>query len=119
MSIHAVPPPSIEPVINLSSWFYFKAHREGKPDTYHLCGYDVDHHEGRVSSTITQILKNDSLIVTRSGRQYKLIGESGTNRDALYVLSNWSDWFSSTVERVQNINDLNNLSIIEDSNDEH
>ncbi len=50
--------------------------------------------EGRVSSKIIShhIDNEEHVVVTRSGRQYKLMGNPGTNSDAMYVWGIWCDY---------------------------
>ena len=57
----------------------------------HLVGYNITESEGRVSSPLVAFDGATRTAVTRSGRRYVLIGEPGTNADALYTFAMWRD----------------------------
>ena len=81
----------LEPVIPFTRWRILRV--LDKPDNprfgLHLCGYNPDGREGRVSSRIMEIDRDKRSVKTRSGRIYELHGESGVDGDADYVLRVW------------------------------
>lgn len=78
-------PPSVqnEPYVKALQWTIFRT-PEGDD---HLCAYIANGHDGRVTSKIMDT--NGRTLTTRSGRQYFLEGEPGTNHHAQYV---WNIW---------------------------
>jgi hypothetical protein len=69
--------------------------------TRHFVGYNETEGEGRASSAIQEFDKNTMQGITRSGRVYRLTGESGMDRDALYVWHRWSQ-----VNHVETVKDI-------------
>lgn len=87
-SIWSVAPVEAEPETKLSQWRIFKVlAKDGFPETTHFVGYTG--WEGRVCSAVQTYDPNTKRGVTRSGRVYELVGDSGYNSDAMYV---WSAW---------------------------
>ena len=81
----------ITPELKLTQWRIFEVESslwEGK--SRHFCGYNLTEREGRVSSEIVSFNKENMTGITKSGRVYKLTGDSGFNKDALYVWGIWS-----------------------------
>lgn len=89
MAIWKPTPVSEEPVTELFQWNVFEIpalKAEGKER--HVVG-STEYDPGRVSSKIIEFDATTNTITTRSGRRYKLVGPSGMNRDAEYVMSRW------------------------------
>ena len=83
-----------EPQTILSQWraYKVKGNFDGEPETTHFVGYTVGRFgEGRVCSPILQYDPETRQAITKSGRVYKLHGDSGFNPDAMYV---WNRWLS-------------------------
>lgn len=75
-----------EPTTEVTSWKVLRA-TFGENDTSdHVVGWAG---VGRVSSAIKDKRLDEGVVLTKSGRQYKLSGPSGLNQDALYVWHNW------------------------------
>jgi hypothetical protein len=75
-----------QPVIRLSRWCVFRHTLEstGQYSEY-LAGWNLDDHEGRVSTSIVALDPAAAVVRTHSGRSYQLIGEPGHDPDAMYV----------------------------------
>jgi len=84
-----VAPVADEPMTRLSHWRIFLV--DGKD--VHFAGYAG--HEGRVCSAIQSFDPVTGRGVTRSGRIYELVGESGFNGDAMYVWQRWLDMYNN------------------------
>lgn len=82
---HPAPDVEAEPAVVMSPWAVVEVMPSGER---HLCGWIG--YEGRVSSAITAFDPRTRMATTRSGRQYRLVGPPGYNRDALYVWDRWS-----------------------------
>jgi hypothetical protein len=79
------------PLVILSRWRIFEVTTPYQDlPTRHFVGYNETEHEGRASSAIEEFDRINMQGVTRSGRIYKLTGEPGMDRDALYVWGRWS-----------------------------
>ncbi len=103
--IYCPAPVDCEPDVVLSEWFIFEL-----PDkTHHFCGFNEISKHGRVSSDIKNFDKEKMIGFTKSNRQYKLIGEFGTNSDALYVYAIWLriNKIESSDVKIISIEDLN------------
>ena len=90
MSIWNVKSIEESPEVVLEQWQIFEA-KSPYWDGYtrHFMGYNINEREGRVSSAIQSFDFHNMQGLTRSGRVYKLLGESGWSRDAEYVWSRW------------------------------
>lgn len=79
------------PEVELADWIVIEVPStiEGMPSDHHFVGYNLTEHEGRTSSKLIAWNRETRIGTTRSGRTYKLVGESGPDGDALYVLSRW------------------------------
>jgi hypothetical protein len=75
------------PVIELERWTVVEVTPPGTDR--HFVGYNITEGEGRTSSKIVSYNKETKTGTTRSGRKYRLIGESGIDGDALYVFTGW------------------------------
>lgn len=99
-------PSSVEetPGIELSRWIVYEVPslKEGMPKDHHFCGWNVTEGEGRVSSKIVEWNRETRTGTTRSGRRYKLVGESALNMDAAYV---WDKW-----KRINKVEDYSDVS---------
>lgn len=85
MNVWRTAPVAYEPEILLGHWRIIEL-----PDgDRHFYGYRLDAAEGRVSSKIVTYDPVAKRGVTRSGRVYRLEGESGFHPDAEYV---WAAW---------------------------
>ena len=73
-----------EPEVSLRNWVIYEI--EG---TRHFVGYNIREGSGRVSSPIVKFDKEKMIGVTRSGRVYRLIGESNYSADAHYTWYRW------------------------------
>ena len=78
-----------EPYTTLTQWriYRVKGDFHGTGDTIHFVGYAA--YEGRVSSAVQSFDVKTRKGVTQSGRIYQLLGDSGFNRDAMYVWDRW------------------------------
>jgi len=75
------------PVIELTRWQVMEVTPPGTDR--HFVGYNQTEGEGRASSKIMVFDKATMTGKTRSGRKYKLVGESGMDGDALYTFNRW------------------------------
>lgn len=77
-------PPDVEeqPSVQLNRWSVAEL-EDGDRHFIGWCG------EGRVSSKIVSYDKETKIGVTRSGRRYKLMGETGYSSDGDYVWHYW------------------------------
>lgn len=89
MSIWKPAPVLESPDVTLSHWQVVEL-----PDgDRHFIGYNTIELAGRVSSKIVKFDKDTKIGTTRSGRQYKLIGDCTTrNGDAEYVWEIWKKY---------------------------
>lgn len=83
-SIWAVRPVDDDPEICLGRWQIMEV--GGKR---YFVGYNAAWMEGRISSAIVTYDEKSKKGITESGRVYQLIGETGMDRDAHYVLESW------------------------------
>lgn len=88
-----------EPETRLTQWRVYRVEGIGDEQTTHLVGYGG--YEGRVCSPVQSYDPTTKRAITRSGRVYELLGDSGYNRDAMYVWSRWCD-----MNGVTNIEDV-------------
>lgn len=89
-SIWSVASVDVEPETKLTQWRVFKVlAKDGLPESVHFVGYTG--WEGRVCSAVQTYDPKTKRGVTRSGRVYELVGQSGYNSDAMYV---WSRWYT-------------------------
>ena len=80
------------PSVVLSRWRIFEVTTPYLDyPTRHFVGYNETEREGRTSSAIQEFDPDTMQGITRSGRVYKLTGDPGSDRDALYVWSRWSE----------------------------
>jgi hypothetical protein len=81
---------SSEPETTLIAWRVFRVTNlsASESETYHFCGR-TSYGEGRVCSPIQSYDPTTRRAVTRSGRVYELVGESGHDKDAIYVWKKW------------------------------
>ena len=82
---------SQQPTIDLVKWNVFNVpaiNGDPKGDC-HFNGYSTAGYEGRVSSKIMAFNQETMVGTTRSGRQYRLMGEPCYDGDAYYVYQNW------------------------------
>ena len=78
------------PEVKLSDWKIYEVESESSPKkTKHFVGYNLTEREGRVSSHIVEFDPKTMTGRTKSGRVYKLVGNSGTSSDGSYVWSRW------------------------------
>ena len=75
------------PVLELASWMVVEVTPPGTDR--HFVGYNLTEGEGRTSSKIVDYNKETRVGTTRSGRQYKLVGEPGCDGDAVYTFTKW------------------------------
>lgn len=81
-----------EPETKLTQWQVHKV-KVGDDETIHFMGYAG--YEGRVCSAVQEFDMTTMRGRTKSGRIYELIGEPGTNRDAIYVWNHWVSRFNN------------------------
>ena len=87
------------PEISLSNWRIYEVENGDR----HFVGYNDTEHEGRVSSKIVSFDEATLRGVTRSGRVYQLVGDSGRDGDADYV---WSAWRKiNSIETFKDVSD--------------
>ncbi len=77
-----------EPVTEITSWLILRATFGENSTSDHVVGWAG---EGRASSAIKEKRLDEGVVVTGSGRQYKLVGPSGVDQDALYVWHRWCE----------------------------
>ena len=83
-----VPPVEMVPRIKLYSWSIREC-TVNHTHSRHFVGYNLADREGRVSSLIVEFDSNARCGITRSGRVYELVGDSGNNLDAEYTFNVW------------------------------
>lgn len=92
-----------EPEVKLTQWrvYLVKANIDSTGDTIHFVGsVGYRYSEGRVCSPVQTYDPTTKKGITRSGRIYELVGQSGHNRDALYVWNHWLNRFNPIPEIV-------------------
>lgn len=90
MSFYRPPTIDEEPMCFLHEWKIYRVTSplwEGTSD--HAVGFSSNDRAGRVCSPIQSVDKLARIVVTRSGRQYKLEGVSGYSPDGHYVWNRW------------------------------
>lgn len=81
-----------EPHTQLTQWRIFLV--DGKD--IHFVGYTGGWHgEGRVCSAVQTFDPATRKGTTKSGRIYELVGDSGFNKDAMYVWARWLGLYGS------------------------
>lgn len=85
--IHAIASAAEQPTTDMTQWQVVLVIDESGVRTRHLVGW-ADW-EGRVSSTVKTWDWANRTATTGSGRIYRLVGESGFDRDADYVFERW------------------------------
>ena len=76
--------------ITLVAWSVFEVqllHEVGP--TWHLGGFRLETHRGKVSSAISAFDPQTMRCITRSGNIYELYGQPGANADALATRGQW------------------------------
>lgn len=91
------------PNMVLVSWAIMEASYDTLPNSRHFVGWDVNGHQGYVSSPIKEFDATKKVGKTRSGRIVKLNGPSHMNQDALYV---WNIW-----KRINNVKGEKEISL--------
>jgi hypothetical protein len=78
-----------EPETRLTQWRIFRVSGDFDQtgDTIHFVGYAG--YEGRVCSPVQKFDSSTKKGITRSGRIYELVGNSGHNNDAMHVWNTW------------------------------
>jgi hypothetical protein len=87
MSLYKAPPVERQPEVTLIDWAVVKFPNGNN----HILGLNAHTRDGRISTEIVEVLGNN-IYKTRSGRVYKLLGESACNSlpsNASYVLNAW------------------------------
>ena len=89
-----------EPDVTLTSWAVFEVliPRIGKP-TSHVVGYCLYSREGRVSSPLKKVDSARRMLVSSSGRGYRLDGPPGLHAEAEYVWHRWQSAWDVTLTR--------------------
>lgn len=85
--IHAIPTTAEQPTTEMTQWQVVLVTDDSAVRTRHLVGWA--NWEGRVSSAVKRWDWSNRTATTGSGRVYRLVGESGFDRDADYVFSRW------------------------------
>lgn len=85
--IHAIPAAAEQPTTDMTQWQVVLVSDDSGVRTRHLVGW-ADW-EGRVSSAVKRWDWANQTATTGSGRIYRLVGESGFDRDADYVFERW------------------------------
>lgn len=85
MGIWRASPVEEDPIVVLILWSIWRTER-GED---HLVGIRPSSITGRVSSAIASICSHSRTVLTRSGRQYRLLGPRGRHEDATYVWNSW------------------------------
>ena len=80
-----------EPETYLQEWRVYSVdgNFNGTGATIHLVGFSMGTNDGRVSAPVLTFNKKTKHVVTQGGRNYKLHGESGFNKDAMFVFNRW------------------------------
>ncbi len=97
-SVWPTPTVDEEPQVILDQWQVFES-----PVGRHFVGYVNRWQEGRVSSPILKFDESTMKGVSRSGKVYELIGNTGFSVDADYVLDRWlamNDWTRDDIKMV-------------------
>lgn len=77
-----------EKTVKLTSWAIYEVESEVLDSTRHFVGI-VSSGDGRVSSQIQSFDYENMSGITRSGKEYVLIGYPGSSIDSSYVFSKW------------------------------
>jgi hypothetical protein len=85
MPVYRTIPTNEQPELTLRDWWVARL----ADSTVHLIGYCVENDEGRVSSEVQSFAIGRSLVLTSTGRVYRLLGEPGLNMDASYTWNRW------------------------------
>ncbi len=88
-----------QPQIHLVRWRVLEVRNRDLKLEGHFVGYNIDGHEGRVSTSITFFDPATRKGGTRSGRIYELIGPPGYDSDAGWVWEVWSKLNKMTDEK--------------------
>jgi len=83
LGVHPIAPVTQEPVTIMTIWSVVKSHWADGRCSRHLVGQA--NCEGRVCSAIQRFDLQGMEAQTQSGRLYRLLGDPGRDRDALYV----------------------------------
>lgn len=94
-----------EPCTNLTQWQVYEV-TQGSVITAHFVG--CARYEGRVSSAVQEYDHVTKTGRTSSGRLYKLVGEPGHNKDAMYVFNTWIHRFPIGTPYEEVTDDYNN-----------
>lgn len=89
-SLWKTPSVADQPIILLVRWRVLEARNIELEIERHLVGYNVDQHEGRVSTAIQHFDLTARMAVTRSGRVYQLMGPPAYDSDGAWVWGHWS-----------------------------
>ncbi len=76
------------PDVILAKWSVFEFNKN-ELTSRHFVGFNLLSLDGRVSSPIEVFDKETMTGITKSGRSYRLRGQSGVHEDALYVFFKW------------------------------
>lgn len=89
-------PDKAETKIQMTSWSVREVSSSdiNEGSTQHLIGLVNGY--GRVCSPIQEFDRETMIATTRSGKQYKLLGEPGLNMDAAFVFENWCQMYKIT-----------------------
>ena len=93
MGIWGTLPTSAQPELTLVRWRVF----EIEDGAWHLVGFCIENHEGRVSSPVTGIDPVAAAATTYTGRTYRLDGPPGHDGHGDYVWSRWLAGYNTVV----------------------
>jgi hypothetical protein len=83
MPIHKSSPVSEVHMVFIERWSI----REVENGNRHFVGFNIAEQDGRVSTPIVSFDWQSRIGTTSSGRQYRLLGKAGYDKDAEYVCS--------------------------------
>ncbi len=98
-SLWKTAPIADQPRILLARWRVLEVRSAELEIERHFVGYNVDQHEGRVSTAIEHFDPTTRMAVTRSGRVYQLMGPPGYDSDGAWVWGHWSRLNGTTDEK--------------------
>lgn len=96
-SVWAARPVGEQPVLHIARWRISEVTVDGRRER-HVWGWNLQDREGRASTAITEVRSPEHMLVTGSGRRYRLIGPPGVDPDGAWVWNVWCARFGATDE---------------------
>lgn len=97
LSVRRPPAPSAQPTLLIADWRISEVTVKGKRQR-HVWGWNLHDREGRASTAITDVRVDERVLITESGRRYRLVGPSGKNADGAWVWDMWRTANDATEE---------------------